>query len=129
MKNASVIVAYSLVFAIMAVSTWVGLELASAKIGDAYLALAPAMAISCLFRRFGPALFGILLMGLSAWYFFTPPVWSFALPAYPHDVTLLLFLVVMGFISALLIWQKFRAKNALKAEEDFFLSLMRGPRS
>jgi K+-sensing histidine kinase KdpD len=131
MKNSlvSVLSAYALVLVIMAAGTWAGLKLASIEVEDADFILALAAALGCLFGRFGPALFAGALASLSDWYFFTPPIWSFALPSHPHDLSLLLFVAVTASITGLVLWQKLKTINALKAEEDFFLTLMRGPRA
>ena len=82
--------------------TFIALELAALGVEAPYLLFLPAVVFCYMFGSIVTAVAALLFGTLSTWYFFIPPVWSFALPSLEYNITLLLFICVAIIMCAII---------------------------
>jgi K+-sensing histidine kinase KdpD len=84
---------------IMAVATIAGLELATLNVEAPYLVMLPGVLFAAAVGGGFCAAIAVGFGGLATWFYFIPPVWSFALPSYQHATTLLLYVGILALVS------------------------------
>jgi K+-sensing histidine kinase KdpD len=78
----------------VAITALIGLSLASLQVEAPYLLLLLGILAAAMIGGAGAGLIAIVLATFVTWFFFIPPVWSFALPTRGYVLTIGLFLVV-----------------------------------
>lgn len=99
---------------LMLVFTFIGLRLARLGVDDPEVALVPAVVIAWLLDGIGGGLFAVLVAALTAWFFFIPPTWAFALPNFGDLLSFSLFLVVTVFVCLVVQAQKERIQELVQ---------------
>ncbi len=90
------------VILIMGFVTYVALQLAAIGVEAPYLLYLLAVAFCYLVGSIATAVSAVLIGGVSTWYFFIPPAWSFNIPSLKYNITLLLFVSVAIIMCAII---------------------------
>jgi K+-sensing histidine kinase KdpD len=77
-------------------ATFAALELANFNIEAPYLLLLIGIIGAAVIGGQAAGIVALVVSMLLVWFFFIPPVWSFALPSWRYAATLLLFLAAAG---------------------------------
>ena len=70
------------------------LQLATFHIEAPYMVLFLGIVATVIIGGGVAGIFAVLLSALLTWFFFIPPLWSFALPSAPYAITVVVFVVV-----------------------------------
>jgi K+-sensing histidine kinase KdpD len=102
---------------VMGFVTFIALELAALGVEAPYLLFLPAVIFCYVFGSLVTAAAALLVGTLSTWYFFIPPVWSFAPPSLEYNITLLLFICV-AIVMCVIIYDLNRQIEKLTRENE-----------
>ncbi len=102
---------------VMGFVTFIALELAALGVEAPYLLFLPAVIFCYVFGSLVTAAAALLVGTLSTWYFFIPPVWSFAPPSHEYNNTLLLFICV-AIVMCVIIYDLNRQIEKLTRENE-----------
>jgi len=119
MKLALFLFEFCVAIAATAVATLVALELAALHIEAPYLLLLIGIVTAAIIGGRASGVIAVVLSLVLVWFFFIPPVWSFALPSWRYVVTLALFLVAAGGIC----WLFHHERNRIDELSDANASL------
>ena len=109
--------AYGVSIVAVAVATWARFALGGHVVSVAFVTFYPAIILTTFVGGLGPGVLAILLSALAAWYAFLPPEYSWALTG-DAAVTLVAFLVVNGFMVALIAFLYDALERVLSREEE-----------
>src|SRR5579862_1875993 len=110
---------------LVALATIAGLELAVINVEAPYLVFFPAVIAAFFIGGVVTAAIAITAAAISIWFFFMPPLWSFAWPGYPHCVTYLLILAVMVLVCRVLAVQRRRIDELASANLSLRTKLLK----
>lgn len=94
--------------------TLAGFGLARLGVDDPEFALLPAVVAAWLIDGVVGGLITIAVAAIVAWFFFTPPVWTFQLPNFGDAMAFLLYIVVTAFVCVVVRAQKNRIDALLE---------------
>jgi K+-sensing histidine kinase KdpD len=101
-------------FASISITALIALSLTTMEVGAPYLLLLLGTLAAAMVGGWGTGLIAIMLATIATWFFFIPPVWSFALPSRGDTLTIAIFLLV-AFASTRLYYRQRRVIDELNA--------------
>lgn len=113
----------------VSISALIALSLTSMHVEAPYLLLLLGILAATMIGGASAGLIAIMLATVTTWFFFIPPVWSFALPSAGDALTIVLFVLVAAASARLYYRQREMIEELNAANATLRQQLSRGARS